>query len=86
MTVPGPFGESPAWGGETEVKNEVNSGVLDKFYVQVRSTFFTIVAFFFHSIFTSDAHALAVLPDIALFALDKEFACTFIIVTCSLRG
>lgn len=37
---------------------------------------------FFHSIFTSDAHALAVLPDIARFALDEELACTFIIVTC----
>jgi hypothetical protein len=86
VTVPGPSGESPVWGGETDVKNEGSSGVLEKFCVHERSTYFTIVAFFFHSIFTSDPHALAVLPDIALFALDKEFACTFIIVTCKSRG
>ena len=68
------------------VKKEVRSGILEQFYVQVRSAFFTIVVVFFHSVFTSDAHALAVLPDITRFALDKEFACTFVIVTCGSRG
>ena len=67
------------------VKKEVSSGILEKFCVQVRSTLFTIVVIFFHSVFTSDAHALAVLPDIARFTLDKEFACTFIIITCQVK-
>jgi hypothetical protein len=34
-----------------------------------------------HGVFISDAHALAVLPNIAHFALYKELASTFIIVT-----
>jgi hypothetical protein len=55
---------------------------LEKFRVHVGTTFFTIVVVLFHSIFTSDAHALAVLPDIARFTLDEEFACTFVIITC----
>jgi hypothetical protein len=64
------------------VKKKVSTGVLEKFRVHVGTTFFTIVVVLFHSIFTSDAHALAVLPDIARFTLDEEFACTFVIITC----
>ena len=63
------------------VKKKVSPGVLEKFRVQLGTTLFTKVVVFFHSIFTSDAHALAVLPDIAHFTLDEEFACTFVIVT-----
>jgi len=36
-------------------------------------------------IFISDAHALAVLPNIAGFTLDKELASAFIIVTYESR-
>jgi hypothetical protein len=36
-------------------------------------------------IFISDAHALAMLPDIAGFALDKELPSAFIIVTYESR-
>jgi len=32
-------------------------------------------------IFISDAHALAVLPNIARFTLDKEFSSAFVIIT-----
>jgi len=64
------------------VKKKVSNGVLEKFRVQLGTTFFTMIVVFFHRIFTSDAHALAMLPDIARFALDEEFACTFVIVTC----
>jgi hypothetical protein len=39
----------------------------------------TIIVAFTHPIFVSDAHALAVLPNIARFALDKKFACVFVI-------
>jgi hypothetical protein len=35
-----------------------------------------------NGIFISDTHALAVLPDVAHFALDKEFSSAFIIVAC----
>jgi hypothetical protein len=34
------------------------------------------------SIFISDTHALAVLPNIASFTLDKELPGAFIIITC----
>ena len=54
--------------------------------MQLGTTLFTKVVVFFHSIFTSDAHALAVLPDIAYFTLDEEFASTFVIVTYKSKG
>lgn len=58
------------------------ASILEKLYVQVKPTLFTIVVIFFHSVFTSDAHALAVVPDIASFARDQKFAWIFLIVTC----
>jgi hypothetical protein len=36
---------------------------------------------FLYRVFVSDTHALAVLPNIARFTLDKKLPCAFIIIT-----
>jgi len=58
---------------------------LEKFHMEIGSTLFTEIVVCLDGIFISNAHALAVLPNVAHFALDKEFAGAFIIVTCESR-
>jgi hypothetical protein len=53
--------------------------------MEIGSTLFTEIVVCLDGIFISNAHALAVLPNVAHFTLDKEFAGTFIIVTCESR-
>jgi hypothetical protein len=54
--------------------------------MQIGSTLFTVVVVCLDGIFISDAHALAVLPDIARFALNKELPGAFIIVAYERGG
>jgi len=49
--------------------------------MEIGSALFAEIMVCLDGIFISDAHALAVLPNIAHFALDKEFPCAFVIVT-----
>jgi hypothetical protein len=53
--------------------------------MKVRPALFTIIVFFLHRIFVSNTHALAVLPNIARFTLDKKLPCAFIIITYGSR-
>jgi len=49
--------------------------------MQIGSALFAVVVVCLDGIFISDAHALAVLPDVARFALYEELPGAFIIVT-----
>jgi hypothetical protein len=53
--------------------------------MQIGPALFTVIMVCLDGIFISDAHALAVLPNIAHFALDEEFPSAFVIVTWKWR-
>lgn len=55
---------------------------LEKFHMEIGSALFTEIMVCLDGIFISDAHALAVLPNITHFALNEELPCAFVIVTC----
>jgi len=62
-----------------------NCGILEKFHMEIGSALFTEIMVCLDGIFISDAHALAVLPNVTHFALDEELPCAFVIVTCEPR-
>jgi hypothetical protein len=53
--------------------------------MEIGSALFTEIMVRLDGIFISDAHALAVLPNITHFALDEELSCAFVIVTYESR-
>ena len=53
--------------------------------MEIGTALFTEIMVCFDGIFISDAHALAVLPNITHFALNEELSCAFVIVTCESR-
>ena len=53
--------------------------------MEIGSALFAEIMVCLDGIFISDAHALAVLPNITHFALDEELPCAFVIVTYESR-
>jgi hypothetical protein len=49
--------------------------------MEVGPALLTVIVTFLHRVFVADTHALAMLPDIARFALDEKLPCAFIVIT-----